>query len=277
MYQSMNFISGLPRAGTSLLAAILRQNPRTHASFASPIGYAFASLQQGMGGQNEGHTMISDEQRAWMFEGLFTGFYGRMSHDYVFDNNRRWCAFLPVLQRVFPASKIVVCLRPIPHVVDSIERLVRKNPMEVSALYGFDPNLTVYDRVRLLMQPGGLVGYALNAVRDAYYGPHRDRLVLVEYSELASHPRAVIKRLEEELHLVPFDYDFGAIEQLPGAGAFDAHLGLPGLHTLKAKVEYKPDNSILPPDIYGSLPAPFWRDNVLRKAQHMPRRVPTTV
>ena len=34
----IHFISGLPRSGSGLLAAILQQNPRLTASFQSPIG-----------------------------------------------------------------------------------------------------------------------------------------------------------------------------------------------------------------------------------------------
>lgn len=276
MHKRMNFISGFPRAGTSLLAAILRQNPTFAASFSSPLGYAFTSLQQGMSGQNEAHTLISDVQRERMFEGLFEGYYWGQPVDYVFDNNRRWCTHLPLLLKIFPQAKIICCVRPIPHVLDSIERLVRANPMEISAIYGFEPNMTVYDRVHLLMKPGGLVGYALNAVRDAFYGPHRDRLVMVEYSELAQHPAGVLNCITENLQLPLFDFDFDNVKQLPGAAEFDASLGLPNLHTLKAKVAYNPSNSILPPDIYSSLPAPFWKPSTLREPQPMPHKVRST-
>ncbi|MEG4240263.1 sulfotransferase [Microcoleus sp. Pol14C6] len=33
-----HFISGLPRSGSTLLAALLRQNPRFHAAMTSPVG-----------------------------------------------------------------------------------------------------------------------------------------------------------------------------------------------------------------------------------------------
>ncbi|MFB8797203.1 MAG: sulfotransferase [Microcoleus sp.] len=32
-----HFISGLPRSGSTLLAALLRQNPRFHAAMTSPV------------------------------------------------------------------------------------------------------------------------------------------------------------------------------------------------------------------------------------------------
>ncbi|MEG3906006.1 sulfotransferase [Microcoleus sp. B4-C5] len=33
-----HFISGLPRSGSTLLAALLRQNPRFHSAMTSPVG-----------------------------------------------------------------------------------------------------------------------------------------------------------------------------------------------------------------------------------------------
>jgi sulfotransferase len=35
---TVHFISELPRSGSTLLAALLRQNPRFHAAITSPIG-----------------------------------------------------------------------------------------------------------------------------------------------------------------------------------------------------------------------------------------------
>ena len=41
MQNGIHFISGLPRAGSTLLAALLRQNPRFHAGMTSPVGAIF--------------------------------------------------------------------------------------------------------------------------------------------------------------------------------------------------------------------------------------------
>ncbi len=38
MTAKIHFISGLPRSGSTLLGALLRQNRRFHASMSSPVG-----------------------------------------------------------------------------------------------------------------------------------------------------------------------------------------------------------------------------------------------
>ena len=44
-----HFISGLPRSGSTLLAGILRQNPRFHAHIESPVGRMVTELHRSMG------------------------------------------------------------------------------------------------------------------------------------------------------------------------------------------------------------------------------------
>lgn len=40
-----HFISGLPRSGSTLLSALLLQNPRFHAGISSPVGPLFDNIR----------------------------------------------------------------------------------------------------------------------------------------------------------------------------------------------------------------------------------------
>ena len=60
MDQGIHFISGLPRSGSTLLAAILRQNPRFHAGMSSPVGHLFTALLRQMSQDNETAVFIDD-------------------------------------------------------------------------------------------------------------------------------------------------------------------------------------------------------------------------
>ena len=53
MPTALHFISGLPRSGSTLLAAILRQNTRFHAAMTSPVGHVFNAALTAMGAENE--------------------------------------------------------------------------------------------------------------------------------------------------------------------------------------------------------------------------------
>lgn len=254
------FIAGLPRSGSTLLAAILRQNPAITASMSSPVGAIFSAMQAAVSRGNEAAGFLSDGQREGLLRHVFDECYAGC--EIVFDTNRMWPSKLPTLVRLFPDCKIVCCVRPVAWIMDSIERLIRKNNLELSGIFGFEPGGTVYSRCQGLASSTGLVGFALDALREAFYGEHADRLLLVEYEALAKHPRHTIGAIYEWLNIPYYEgHDYERVEQIPGAAEFDERLGTPGLHSVRGRVEWQERETILPPEIFASFGSPFWRSN----------------
>lgn len=256
MYQ---FISGLPRSGSTLLASLLNQNPACSASIMSPVGRLVTDTLTAMGPANEAESFINDDQRRHVIQAVMDGFYFNDFHNIIFDNNRRWTANAGVLAACFPDSKIVCCLRNPAAIVDSFERLFQEHPLRMSVIYGAQANLSVYERAGELMKPTGVVGFSLNAFRTAFFGPYRDRLVLVSYDDLARFPAQIMEEVTTALDLPKHNYRYDAIEQIPGIEQFDNEVATPGLHTLGSKVIYTQRQTILPPDIWRSCPPPFWQ------------------
>ena len=252
-----HFISGLPRSGSSLLAGILAQNPAIHAHIQSPVGQCITELYHAMSGANESHWFIDDDQRLRILRGVFSAYYEEFP-EIVFDSNRRWCANMALIRTMFPSAWVLCCVRSPIAIIDSLERLLQAHPVTLSTMIGLDANTNVFDRVKRYMDPGGLVGYAWRSVQEAYYGPNRDRLLMVNYDDLARFPDKLLAEVHEKLELPTFEYNFNAIEQLPHTELFDQSIGTPGLHSLKTKVEYLPRSSILPPAVLASLPRAFW-------------------
>lgn len=263
-----NFISGLPRSGSTLLASILRQNPKFTASIMTPVGRVVTDLLMSMSGQNEAHMFLTEQHKRQMLRGIFSAYYeyDDLETNVAFDNNRRWCANMSLLADLYPESKVICCVRSPAAIVDSFERLFQKNPLDMSEIYGARSNLTVYNRVEELMKSVGVVGFALNAFRSAYYGPFKDKLLIINYSDLCRSPHRIMKDLHLSLGFSEFNYDFEHIYPIPGTEIFDKELGTPGLHNLKPSVVYEERATVLPPDIFQNLPKPFW--NVKKEATH---------
>ncbi len=76
MRNGVHFISGLPRSGSTLLAALLRQNPALHAHITSPVGSMVGALLADMSAGNETSVFIDDAQRTAVLRGLFENYYG---------------------------------------------------------------------------------------------------------------------------------------------------------------------------------------------------------
>jgi sulfotransferase len=259
MQNGIHFISGLPRSGSTLLAAILRQNPRFHANMTSPVGAMYTALEAAMSRRNETAIFIDAVQRRDVLKGLFENYYRAIQKEkLVFDTNRIWCAKLPALTQLYPNARVVCCVRDVAWIMDSIERLVRKNAFELSGMFGFEPGSTVYTRVNRIATSDGMVGYALDALKDGFFGEQASRLILVEYQALARAPKATLDHLYDLLGEPPFEHDLDNVEY--EADQFDLWLGTPGLHTVRRKVEWIERQTVLPPELFQRYSNDmFWR------------------
>ena len=267
-----HFISGLPRSGSTLLSALLLQNPRFHAGMSSPLGTLFGSVLGQCSAGSEFGPVIDQDQRRRLLRGLFDNYYADKPQPVIFDTNRQWCARMPALQELFPQAKVIACVRNVAWIMDSIERLYRGNPFENTKLYDDVERNTVYSRVDALAQRNRLVGYAWSALKEAYFGEHAGSLLLVDYDLLAHSPDKVLRLVYEFIGEPWFEHDYGNVQY--DAVEFDAALGVRGLHKVRPKVEVQQRRTVLPPDLFQQYAGmSFWEDgtgsaaNVIRKQQ----------
>ena len=258
--QTLHFISGLPRSGSTLLAGLLRQNPRFHAGIISPMGPIYMALQEATSAKSETAVFVSPAQKERLLRAAFAAFYEDLGPDHViFDTSRLWCAKLSGLARLFPDARLICCVRHVPWIMDSFERLVRRNAFDLSGIFSFEKSNTVYGRLDGLSKEGGTVGFAWNALKEAYYGEHADRLILLRYESLAESPGDTLRKLYTLLGQPWFAHDFDNVTF--DAGDFDARLGTPGLHDVRGKVRREERTTILPPDLFRKYESDtFWAD-----------------
>jgi len=259
--RKFHFISGLPRSGSTLLAAILNQNPRFRAGMTSPLADIMGMVIAEASSKNDFSFDVSDAQRAAMLRGLAENFYAEQADaGVVFDTSRLWCSRMPLLGTLFPQAKVIACVRQLSWVLDSMERLVRRQPVGVSKVFRFDTNTTVYSRVEALTDPRGMVGFAFQATKDAFYGQYAPgHLLLLTYESLVRNPLAAMRAVYQFIGEPWFEHDFENIAF--SADEFDARVGMPGLHSVRPKVEPIERTSILPREIFGRfVNESFWMD-----------------
>lgn len=265
--QTFHFISGLPRAGSTLLAALLRQNPRFHAGMTSPVGALFAGMLNQFSAGSEFGPVVELPQRQRLLRGLFENYYAdQADKQVVFDTNRMWCGRMPAVKDLFPDAKVIACVRNVAWVMDSIERLYRANPYENTKLFGDDTERnTVYSRVETLAQRNRLVGFAWSALKEAYYGEHAESLLLIDYDLLAQAPEKCLRLVYDFIGEPWFEHDFDNVQY--DAPEFDQALGVSGLHKVRARVELKDRRTVLPPDLFEQYAAlSFWQNGAASAA-----------
>ncbi|MGF6152318.1 sulfotransferase [Pseudomonas fluorescens] len=259
--QRFHFISGLPRSGSTLLSAILLQNPRFHAGMTSPVGSLFTSVLEQCSAGSEFGAVIDTPLRRRLLRGLFDSFYADQADTpVIFDTNRQWCSRQPALRELFPEAKTIACVRNVAWVMDSLERLYRANPFENTKLFNDEiERNTVYSRCETLAQRNRLVGFAWTALKEAYYGENADSLLIVDYDLLSQAPDRVMRLIYDFIGEPWFEHDFKNLAY--DAPEFDQALGVSGLHKVKRTVALEPRRTILPPDLFDKYAElSFWHD-----------------
>ncbi len=261
MARQIHFISGLPRSGSTLLSAILRQNPKFHAAMSSPVNALFSAALGTMSSGSEFTVFFPEEKRQEILKGLFTTYYAdKADKDVIFDTSRGWCTRIAALKQLYPESKFICCVRSLAWIMDSFERLIRKNAFNNSRLFSnHSESGTVYSRCEALAKGDRTVGFAYNALKEAFYGEHASSLLLVEYEILAAMPQKTMELIYKFLGQEPYQHDFANVTyDEPG---FDEWIGLSGLHRIKGRVEFRKRNTILPPDVFQNFDKlSFWND-----------------
>ncbi len=101
---------------------------------------------------------------------------------------------------------------------------------------------------RWVGQSWGIVGFAVNALKQAMHSVESDRLLLLPYETLCSEPAYAMAAVYEFTGLPSFAHDFENISF--DASEFDARLGTPGLHAVHPVAASITRQTILPPDLW---------------------------
>jgi sulfotransferase len=261
MEHEFHFISGLPRSGSTLLAAILGQNPRFQTGVTTPVASIITAVLAQCSAGSEWGPMVSAEQRRAMVRAVFDSYYSGCEKPVVFDTNRSWTGRMPLLLDLFPGAKMLACVRNVGWVMDSLERLYRANPYEQTKLFANEAErATVLSRVDALGQRTRLVGAAWAGLKEAFYGEQGQSILVIDYDILAQRPAQVIDLVYGFLGEKPYPHDFDAISF--DAPDYDGGLGLAGLHTLRPAVSLQTRPTVLPPDLFDQCAKlSFWNED----------------
>jgi len=240
-----HMITGLPRAGSTLLSSILKQNPKFHASITDTL----APLVKGViDNSQDGPGMkvvVPVERRKNMVKYLIEGFYHGVDNPIIFNTNRAWTYLTHVVKEIMPESKMLVCVRDINWVLDSFELAHRRNPFSMNTVTG-GLGGSVYERVEALMDKTGVVGFPYIGIKQAITSNEKDILMIVEYDQLCKNPEGMMRAVYNFIGEEYYPHDFNDVEF--HWDEYDEEIGIK-LHQVRKKVEFKERETVIPPDI----------------------------
>ena len=253
------FISGLPRSGSTLLSAILKQNPEFYADIASPLHGIVNGTIEFMTAC-ESNLILTEERRKSILLSLFNGYYSFIEKPVIFDSSRMWTKNTTLLQQLFPNTKILCCVRDIVWIINSFEIISKKNPFYTNRLVKSEFTDNVFSRSDGMMDnnDGAIASYWIALQEGFAINP--EMIYFVEYDNLCKNPENEMKNIYNFLEKPYYSHDFDDVAY--SNSNFDMYCGLKDLHTIRKKVEYKEQKKVLPPDVwekYRSMNMEFWR------------------
>jgi len=257
--KSYYFISGLPRSGSTLLSAILRQNPEFYADITSPINSLTENIINTLFITLEFNLTLDENKRKDIIYGIFDGYYKNEKKSVIFDSSRSWTKETHLLKELFPYTKILCPVRDIVSILNSFEVISTKNPFHTKTFVKHNDN--VFSRCDSMMDKnGGIVAGPWIALKEGY-ALNSEMIMFVEYENLCKYPEKTMKEIYNFLEKPYYEHDFENVEY--SNENFDKACNLKDLHTVKKRVEYKPPKNILPPEIvkkYKEMNMEFWKN-----------------
>jgi sulfotransferase len=243
--KAIHFIAGMPRAGSTLLANILAQNPRCHVTPTSGLIEALLELRNKFNQLADFKAAPDEAGKMASVRGALYGFFEPVDRPVVFDRNRAWLSELEMAELLLERkAKVLVCVRDIPEILASFERLWRDNKalrriqqqemhvVEFQSLEG---------RCNIWLQPAHVVGLSYIRIQDALTRGFRDRMHFVHFDHLTRNPARALQEIYRFLDEEPFPHDFDRVQQVIFEN--DLFHGMEGLHDIRPAVRPVPSRA----------------------------------
>jgi sulfotransferase len=218
-------LSGLPRTGSTLLSAILSQNPDVHAEGNSAVCQLMWDMQQSCE-TNAAEQLQANRRQATqddLVRAIPAIYYKDVKAQHIVDKCRSWTLpdNMAMLRRyVTDDPKVIVLTRPIDEIVQSFVRLREANGWT-------DPEAGLLDP---MSEPIMRSQFGVDHARATNSG----QFLFIEYAELVGDPQAVIESIYGFCEWEPFGHDFtNIVNQHPED---DSVYGLAGMHDIRPTI-----------------------------------------
>lgn len=207
-------VTGLPRAGSTLLCQLLQHHPDVYCDgHSSPLLPTINSLRQQvtdsqfMMAQMDVDYDLTYQRIKNMYQGVINGWFAHTESSCLVDKNRGWLNQYDLVQELKPNSKLLVCIRNPEQIYGSIESRHQK-----SILLDFPDKLaglSAYDRADKLFSNDGVVGGPLNAISalQDFHPDTQKNIYFVVFEELMAEPTRVMNEIFSWLGLSQYEID----------------------------------------------------------------------
>jgi sulfotransferase len=219
--QKYYFLSGLPRAGNTLLGSILNQNPLigvTANSLLPEIFYTLETLRE----NNPAYQNCPDfESYNGISKALFNNYYSHWKQEYIIDRSAWGTPYnLNLLRQYCPNEIKIICLvRDVKEVFQSFLRWCELNPNNF--LNAATNNGSIEEKFQFLINPNSQLIKCLASIKNLKtIDPSNKMHMVVDYNDLVKFPALQIQKIYEFLEIPNYQHCFTRLDQF-------SHNGIP--------------------------------------------------
>jgi len=264
------FMSGLPRSGSTLLSALLNQNPRFYSGPSSPVVPTMVALEQSLSNDELYLAYPKQPQAAKIISSVLENWYSDVEKPVIFDKNRSWVNRLHYIPGYFGIEpKILYPVRNIADILTSFISMYRRNPYTGQGRIPFLDEMLIKSNVPLsddnrceaLCSPMGIVGASYNGLKQVFAQGKEKHVHLIEYDDLINQPEETMRKIYDFLGEEYFQHNFEKIENIHRENDQMVY-GLPDMHDVRStlsKVSSNPEEVLSKATLAKCVGAEFWR------------------
>ena len=234
------FMSGLPRSGSTLLTALLNQNPNVHASTNSPLLDTIHYTEEYLLKNSEQYKANPKPECAHkVLSSIPNNYYFNTPGNIIVDKSRGWVNQIEHIKDYITKEPKIICpVRDIHDIISSFLYLIQKSSTTSfidKGLIERNISITNDNRADYLMSSEGSIGLCYHALSEAYRKGNDKYLLLVDYDDLIKNPQQQLNRIYEFLEIPKFTHNFDSVKTKEDED--DSVYQLEDMHTVRDKVE----------------------------------------
>jgi len=227
-FKQFVFLSGLPRSGSTLLSAILDQNPNIHAEGNSAVCQLMWDVSVSCNSKSK-EQLEANYRKNLDYDLVSTIphiYYKNISKPIVVDKCRSWTLkpnIEMIRKYINPDYRIIILYRPIIDIIKSFGKLYLNN------------NVYSEEKLLKLLEPNSEpLMRSLNGLLQVKYDNNIDNFLFINYNDLINYPQETLQKIYKFCGWEYFEHDFNNI--VNNHPENDDVYGLIGMHVIKNSI-----------------------------------------
>ena len=231
------FDCGLPRSGSTLLTALLNQNPDIHAGTLSPV-FELMYYNDDILKKEQAQAFPKPDVFRHIVRSNITNYYSDRDEPIIIDKCRAWPAHIDLLKKYIDDPKLICTVRhPLDILASFITLFHKDNTLNFidKAMLKEGKFVTDDSKCEYMMNPGGIVWESMNALATAFRQNQTQYIHFIQYDDLVGDPKRVMQGIHSFLRLKPYEYDFNNIIAKDREKDEEVY-GLPTMHEVRKEI-----------------------------------------